>query len=459
MTRLKGRAGLAPSAGRSRLDLLCYVLMAAVLCYIWRLQDLFPILASMKIVPIVSLAALGLALLDRDPHRSLLSARHRITICVALILGLMVLSVPGSVYPGLSFDFIVQDFAKTILLMLLLAAGIRSIRDVEFFAVAQLIGAGIYCIFILWRFDIGVGGRLGNLLSSGANALGMLVGCTLPAGVYFLRSGVRSSLRILAIGVILISLMTVVKTGSRGAFLALIAVLLYMLFQFDSFTARTRYTAVAVMALLLLLVADANYWSMMQTLLNPQEDYNWVGGADEGRMEVWKRGIGYMLQRPLFGVGASAFPVAEGTILNLASREEYGIGLKWSAAHNSFVQIGAELGVGGLVIFCVLLGSAFFACHEIGRGDGRRGATAPAALGQAFCASLIGYLVAGFFLSQAYAVYLFATFGIIVGFIKAVPVADPGEPRMVLRKMPRVRTVRRPDRPRRAVPVRGRAGL
>ena len=52
-----------------------------------------------------------------------------------------------------------------------------------------------------------------------------------------------------------------------------------------------------------------------------------------------------------------AFPVAEGTIfVPLAARAEaVGHGLKWNAAHNSFVEIGAELGIPGLLVFLALL--------------------------------------------------------------------------------------------------------
>src|SRR5690625_5453524 len=86
-----------------------------MLCYIWRLQDLFPYLAETGFVLLVSLAAIGLFLVNRDRRRSLIRAFHRITIGVAILLVVMVLSIPGRVYPGYSVDFIVQDFAKTFL--------------------------------------------------------------------------------------------------------------------------------------------------------------------------------------------------------------------------------------------------------------------------------------------------------------------------------------------------------
>lgn len=411
-------------------DALLCTLAALILTYVWRVQDLFTILAVIKFVALASLAAFGLYFIDQDRRRSLAVANQPIIRYTILILGLMVLSVPGSLYPGLSFRFIINDHIKTFILMVLLAASARSFKDVERYAAVQVFGAGLYCVFILLRFDIGDEGRLGDLVYYDANDLGMLIVCTLPLVAYFLRSGVPVHLRIAAAGIVPIAIMTIVKTGSRGAFLGLLSVVGFMLFRFTAIPKRLRFGAVAAMALVLFVSATGTYWEMMRTLLNPTEDYNWSGNADGGRMEVWKRGVSYMLQNPVFGVGARAFPVAEGTISPLAGRQAYGIGLKWSAAHNSFVEIGAELGVGGLILFVLLLLTAFRACAAIGRAPPakKNGAVpAEAALGQALCATLVGYVVTGSFLSQAYGVYFYATLGIIAALVKTTRAA--GVPR------------------------------
>ena len=156
-------------------------------------------------------------------------------------------------------------------------------------------------------------------------------------------------------------------------------------------------------------------------MLNPTADYNWLGGSESGRMEVWKRGLGYMAERPFLGVGARAFGVAEGHISVMAEEFEWSKdGFKWSAAHNSLVQIGAELGVFGLVLFVSLLVVAFRTALTLARGPpGRIAPDHPTRmLGQALVASLIGYSVAGFFLSQAYAPHLYALLGLLVGLHK-----------------------------------------
>jgi len=182
------------------------------------------------------------------------------------------------------------------------------------------------------------------------------------------------------------------------------------------------------------------FWGRLQTLLNPSEDYNWAGNSSGGRVEVWKRGVGYMVQRPLLGVGASAFGIAEGSISEMAALHEVtGKGYKWSAAHNSFVQIGAELGFPGLIAFVAMLYFAFRLTRRLARDRAIPRAPPDAvALGQVFFATLVGYSVTGFFLSQAFSAYLYSILGIVVGLEAAAagaihaaptPVAVPTTPR------------------------------
>src|SRR5258708_33328068 len=101
--------------------------------------------------------------------------------------------------------------------------------------------------------------------------------------------------------------------------------------------------------------------------ITSKDDYNHT--SETGRMQIWSRGIGYMLANPLLGVGPNNFPAAEGTLSPLAERQQYGIGVRWNAAHNSFVQIGAELGLPGLTLFVAVIASAFAALRRSGPAE------------------------------------------------------------------------------------------
>ncbi|HEU0054814.1 MAG TPA: O-antigen ligase family protein [Longimicrobium sp.] len=409
------RASLAAATAEAepRWTIFHTTLAVLLLTYVWRLQDLFPVLQAVKLVPLASLAAIALFLvMDGGARLGAVSRTPLFRLAGALLL-LMVLSVPGSVFPGNSFRFIYQDHVKTFLLTVLLMAGVSSTRQVERLAAVQVAGAVIYTVFVLTHFDPS-GGRLQGLVFYDSNDLGMLLVCALPFAVLFLRPGRPVVVRLMAAAAIGVCVLGIVRSGSRGGLLGLAAVALYMLFRFTAFRRGARIGALVGGLALLLVIGNAQYWEMMETLLHPTTDYNWSGNSSEGRMEVWKRGVGYMADRPVLGVGVSGFYVAEGTLSPRARFQQYGRGMKWSAPHNSFVQVGAELGVTGLVLFLLLLRAGFRAARPPGLAsrDGAR-ASPDLALGQALAASLLGYVVTGFFLSQAYAAFLYTLLGMI----------------------------------------------
>ena len=208
-----------------------------------------------------------------------------------------------------------------------------------------------------------------------------------------------------------------VQIGSRGAFVGIVVVTGYMLWGMKAIPVRTRLLAAATIIAAVTTLGSTAFWDNMGTLLNPTEDYNWIGGSSAGRMEVWKRGMGYMMQNPLTGVGVGAFYTAEGLSDISRQRQALGIGFKWSAPHNSFVQVGAELGIPGLILFVLMLYYAFTTARSLGlNAVARRFLPKDTyALGDALAASIVGYAATAFFLSQAYSAYLYVLLALVIG--------------------------------------------
>jgi len=238
--------------------------------------------------------------------------------------------------------------------------------------------------------------------------------------LYFSVSGsalrrAASAMGLLAIGV------AFVRSGSRGGFLAILAVGLYVLFGYTTVRAKWRVLGTVVVAGTLLVTAGDKYWTQMRTIFQPDQDYN--RSAETGRIPIWKRGIGYMVHHPFLGVGLYNFPVAEGTISPQAERQEFNVGVAWTAAHNSYVQVGAELGVPGLgFLLTIVLGSiaAMRRMAKIGPAAVHTGID-PARLAQALAGALIGFAVGGFFLSLAYHEMLYALAGLAAALSKVMP--------------------------------------
>jgi len=171
----------------------------------------------------------------------------------------------------------------------------------------------------------------------------------------------------------------------------------------------------ALLALLLLGTASDQYWEQMSTILSDR-DYNFT--EENGRIQVWGRGVGYMLQHPLLGVGPNNFPAAEGKLSPFAARQQLGIGVRWSAAHNSFIQVGAELGIPGLVLFLGIIASAFGALRRSSRSALADPQQTRSQLTHTLTASLIGFVVGSFFLSLGYHEILYTLVALAVGLEK-----------------------------------------
>jgi O-antigen ligase len=187
-------------------------------------------------------------------------------------------------------------------------------------------------------------------------------------------------------------------------------------FGYRAIALRWRVSATVLVAVVVLATASDRYWTQMGTIMS-DADYN--RSAETGRMKIWERGVGYMFRFPVFGVGPNNFGAAEGKLSPFAERQQYGRGVKWNAAHNSYVQVGAELGIPGLVMFIGLIASAFVALRRSSRKAGAaRRADAGPELTQAIAASLTGFVVGAFFLSLAYSELLFTLLALAVALQK-----------------------------------------
>lgn len=400
----------------TRWDLLTFVLSGVIVLYVWRIQEVFPALAPFQLTALASVGAIILFAVDTQASRRVAHLRHPLYRPIAIIFVLAVLSIPGSLHAGASFRFLTSNFMKTVLLVGILAASIRDRRDVErLVRVFVLGGAG----YLLASIALGAsdGGRLAGQGSYDPNDLGLFTVSTLPLCAYLMRRGAGGVNRLIGTASAILLLVGTVQTGSRGGFLGLVAVAGFGLLAMSAVRSSKRFTIMTIAVALMFTAGSDEYWDRMKTILAPQQDYNWSGGAESGRMEVWKRGLGYMMDRPVLGVGVDQFNVAEGTLAPQAARQAMGIGFKWSAAHSSYVQIGAELGVPGLVAFVALLLLAFREGWRIGRVAGT---PEDRLLGQAFCGLIVGYAIGGAFLSQAYSTYLYFALGLLIGFSRVV---------------------------------------
>ena len=400
-------------------DALMYAVGLLLFAYVWRVQDAFPILGKLQL-PLLSLGVAGvLYITNRHPWRRAKHLRGPIVYLTLGLLALMLIGVPTSLWPGHSLTFTLKTFLSNLLFMAVTAASIRSIRDVEWYARANLYGGLLYATIVNLFFRVGADGRLGSLVYYDANDFALVMVATVPFAVYLLkygRKGFRRAMGLLALGLIVLAL---VKSGSRGGFLGMIAVLMYILLRYKAIPSTTRLFVAVAGILLSVVIGSDKYWEQMSTILNPTGDYNWTD--PQGRKAVWTRGLGYVEHNPIFGLGVGAYPVAEGTLSTISQqRASAGQGFKWSVAHNSFLETAAEVGIPGLIVFVGLFVASFAMLRRIRPGGiyGPGITIREVALSQMLIGSLFGFAISGIFVSAEYFSYLYFLLGMVIGLEK-----------------------------------------
>jgi O-antigen ligase len=411
------RVSQEPATGRdARWSLLLGCVVVYMTAAVGRAHQLWPVVGAIRPTMLSALAALVLIALDPG-----IRGRWRAAWATPAVRWLLAmaawatLSIPLALYPGGAFDTVVNGLYKALAMMVAMIVAVRGVRDIRRLAIAYFFIAVMFSVVILTRFRMDdATQRLAKLIYYDANELALLAAASMPFGVFAIwrLRGVATRL-VIVLG--LAALFAVfVMSGSRGGVVALGVGLVYTVILLKAIKLRWRLLAIAIFGGAFLASASDQFWERMDSAVE-QDDYNLT--SPTGRVQVWTRGIGYMLDRPLLGVGAGNFQTAEGRLSDYAAmiRSRSG-GVKWSAAHNSYVQVGAELGVPGLVLF---LAAIFGTLRALQRVTRRRRLT-PAdteLVGLAYVSlvALIIFLVGATFLSLAYHDMLFALLGLAMG--------------------------------------------
>lgn len=400
-----------------RWDLLLVCVAAYIAISVGRIHQLFPALELIHPAALAGLLGVVLYLCDSKPERRAAHLNVPTTRILAALTMWMILCVPGALRISTSFSVVFDNFLKTALMYVVIASCIRAVVDVERLALVYLSSAVLYTIVVMMRFDLGNGNdwRLGRLYYYDANDFATYVVTAMPFGVYFAHASKRLMGRMIAAGSLVVLTLGFVRSGSRGGFIALAAVSVFIVARYSAIQLRWRLSAAALVVLVLFTTASDQYWQQMGTILS-DSDYNRT--QESGRLQIWSRGMGYMLDNPLFGVGPGNFQAAEGTLSVLAERQQYGVGVRWNAPHDVFVQAGAEMGIPGLMLFVGLLASAFVTLRRSREDQSVAPDARAAQLTPAVTASLLGFVVGSVFLSLAYAEMLYTLVALAIGLRK-----------------------------------------
>ncbi|KJS03124.1 MAG: hypothetical protein VR65_02465 [Desulfobulbaceae bacterium BRH_c16a] len=362
-----------------------------VLC---RPQDYLSFLILIRPTLTLGLLTLFVYFLNTNStHKIFKSSQFKLYMLLIII---MIIGVPFSYYKSASLKDVFNYASVSIMFFLLfyqLANTIEKLRSLLF---AYCCGAAIYAIYIL-KF----GSFLEERISFGSmfdpNDIAFFIINFLTFNLIFINKENTGLKRIIGITNVILGLTVILKTGSRGGFVACIAVFAYLAFVKTrtvnmSFFKKAIIITIAFISLLPLTMNTERY----KTILDVQSDYNVTD--ETGRIAIWKIGMRMMISNPFTGVGMNRFNEGVGR-----DREQRGLpSAKWQAPHNSMVQIGAETGVLGLLLFCLMSYKVF---NITGQAIRKSRSEELIRISEMARAGFLGHLVCAMFLGQAYSVY------------------------------------------------------
>ena len=374
-----------------------------------RVHEAVPFVARLYLGKTSALALIAAAVFQLRGRDFSLLFKTSTARALMVITGIGLISVPFSYWPSQSLGFFENQWPQTILMFACVAVGFTNRRTALLCIIALVATASLGAIQLNLGGGPDIGGRvfIGNGLSQtyDPNQSAAFFVMVLPYVVVLAsRKGV---LRWFAIPLIPVFVSALLKTDSRGGTVALGALAVAFLFVANKRQRKAFLVLFPLVAMTLVLMPHSSIMERFSELTGGS-DYNLT--SRDGRWPIWQHGFSLMLTHPI-GVGIGAYEAANAVTSG-----------SWKTAHNAYIQIGVELGVGGLIAFFVAIRGAFRSGWKV------RAATAPGAsndddelrpfdrlLATAALCSLVGELTAAIFLSMAYDAMTLFTFAVPTG--------------------------------------------
>jgi O-antigen ligase len=333
------------------------------------------------------------------------------TLELKLIVGMVAwaaVTIPFSIWPGGSIAVLVDTYLKAVAVFWLLSHVVttsRRLRQISGLLTLFAIGLGVFAMYnylsgVSTDQGINQDRIIGNEggLTKNPNDLALMINLIIPLTIGLLLVTTPVLLRSLLIVAIVIEIITVILTHSRGGALTLGAIVLLYAWKLKRRPERTWVYGLMLAGLLALPLFPSSYLDRMSTITNIQTDR--TGSAQERwyDMAVAAKTI---IAHPVIGAGIG--------MNTLAMNEARG---GWLPVHNVYLEHALDLGLPGLIVFCFLLVScirgtvaAQKTCEVHGMPDVR-------VLAEALQVSLIAYATAAMFHPVSYHMYFYYMAGL-----------------------------------------------
>ena len=289
-------------------------------------------------------------------------------------------------------------------------SAVRRARDLLVLAAALLVGGVVTSVYALASGTLSYGRLTGGIFNANTFAAELVV--AIVVATFLLVSVRRAALRLILLASIMLFFAAFVETQSRSGLLALGAAAVAAVALGGP--VRGRLTAVVLVASALGLMYYV-YAAPPELRARVSSITSGASEASPQRADTWQIALRVTRDHPVLGVGLKNFPAVEShyvatnvNVLDVRILRRYEL-----IVHNTYLEILAELGVVGLLLFlCVLamtVGRSVVALVRRGR-DYR-----PRILQRALTAGTIGVLTSQIFNSGEYSKQLWLLLAMVVG--------------------------------------------
>lgn len=364
-----------------------------------RPQDLLTSLQTIRPALIISALAASATILekaDKGWSQILGMSETRRYLFFYLI---MILGIPFAYYRRQAFEFVFHSYLMNIAFFIISLVQINSFERIKKVLLIVLISIFIYGIFGIYLGSF-AGGRFkiyGEMFDP--NDIAYVLLSLFPLCLFYIfhrESFLKALLAIVSIGT---SFVVILLSGSRGGILGLCTVCLLLLFG-KSLNIKSSYKIIFVVAVSIFIFINIGKINVERymSLSTISNDYNVID--ETGRLHIWQRAFDLFISNPILGVGVTCFPMAIGYM-----REALGLLPVWQVTHNSYIQVGVETGLFGLLIFLAMIMRCIKTFSEIGKLQVESSQIREFKnMNSLILIGFIGQLVMAFFLSQAYSI-------------------------------------------------------
>ncbi len=381
------------------------LLLAIFLDYV-RPGAFIPAFTATKIGTIIPLAVFVLTIFQKGPTSLSMVMGHANTKWLMYFLFLLLVSVLLADVTFYSYQ-VFSTIVGFLLWYFMVSSLITNLREMKAFFLVLIYS---HVLLIILNPDVVLNPAvrsyvLGSPYLGDGNDFSLSLCIVIPMCIYLFNESKGTVAKSIYGVTLIVLILSVIGTQSRGATLALAGIFLYL--WWAGRMKAKGLLLISILSCIILFYAPSAYFERMDTIRNYEEE-----GSAQARIVSWRQATKMAIKYPITGVGTGHFPTALGTEFKPPEFND------WQTAHSMYFLILGELGIPGIIFLLGIIIWNFNKNSKLlkqARGSPGDSDASYASMFVMLNASLIGFSIAAAFLSVAYYPHLYILAGVFAG--------------------------------------------